>query len=211
MTDKDAKKASEGGLSSMLNVVPTIYYDLIARICPGLAFWLAIALSGSSLGALGKLETLAKEHFVVMLVLSYLAGIVLTGASVIWDAITFALFLRIPALRGPLGLERQCSFVEAWHEVAQKMESVAKKSEAAGGIVTKALAEVTLCENLLTALLVLSCLGWLSSGRLFFDPAATLGYLLGAFFSLFIAMAFRQLMFLGRVEALYVMYQAGDG
>lgn len=45
--DKGKKEPgkSEGGsgLTSILNLIPSVYYDLIARICPGMAFWIVLA------------------------------------------------------------------------------------------------------------------------------------------------------------------------
>jgi hypothetical protein len=60
------EKGSDSSLASLLNVVPTIYYDLIARICPGMAFWLAIALGGSDLGRLAELKKLATENVLIL-------------------------------------------------------------------------------------------------------------------------------------------------
>jgi hypothetical protein len=38
MTDKPGEQKMGAELSSLLNFIPSAYYDLIARVCPGMAF-----------------------------------------------------------------------------------------------------------------------------------------------------------------------------
>jgi hypothetical protein len=214
-TKQGDAKGSEGGVASLLNVVPTIYYDLIARICPGLAFWLAISVAGGAIGQLAKLEDLATKYFLVALVLSYLAGIVLTGASVLWDLLSFAIFWVFPRLRSELALDEAADgksqgFFGTWQAVTRKMESIAKENASAGGIVTKALAEVSLCQNLLSGFVVLAFLGSVSNGKYFPNPLGNWDTYVPVFLALLGAMLFRQAMFLGRVEALHKTYPTDE-
>jgi hypothetical protein len=221
MSDQPSTKSAASGksdnpLASVLNVVPAVYYDLIARICPGLAFWLSLAI-GSEVASgrtvsLSSLPSLVPGNLFVLVVLSYLSGIVLTGFSILWDYSSLAIFSRSKKTVMPsLGLVEGKSLPIQWQCIADKMEAIAKVSDDAGRIVAKALAEVALCQNLLTGLFALVAIGAASKGTLFFDPSSywwQLGLLALVFF---VAATFRQAMFLGRVHSLYQMHAEHSG
>ena len=78
--------------------------------------------------------------------------------------------------------------------------------DVSGRVVAKALAEVALCQNLLTGLLALAFISWLSEGQIFFLPREHFLELSSLALLFLIAMLFRQAMFLGRVQVLYQMH-----
>ncbi len=206
-----AEKPGEGSFSSLLNVIPSVYYDLIARICPGMAFWVALSFVSPVFGKLADLGSLSAANLFILIVLSYLSGIVFTGFCIVWDGLSLWLFSGSPALMRMLGLKPKAGLAFQFQQIAEQMEAVAKRSEDPGRIVTKALAEVSLCQNLLTGLFVLAALGGLSSGLHFFHPFDyILPYTLVGV-ALLVSMLFRQAMFLGRVQALYQMYVHSEG
>lgn len=203
------------GWAGVVNVVPTIYYDLIARIIPGMGFLFVIAAALPSaesaahrsplIEAVFEVKKISTEHIFVLLVLSYLAGMVLTGASLVWDAFSF-LIIRLLGLGKNLGLS-SWDFKKEWASVAESMERTIRASESAGGIVTKALAELALCQNLLSGCLVLAALGSIGDAdRL---APSFVQYRLAyctIFAALLVSMLFRYLMFLGRLKILDKLY-----
>jgi hypothetical protein len=190
---------------SLADIVPSVYYDLIARICPGAGFWITLSIGSSEVRKVYDLEKAVGASLVLFILISYLAGIVLSGFCLVWDALSYKLLSALKSLHDPLGLTKT-GITKQWQVVAEKMESVAKVSQDPGRIVTKALAEVALCQNLLSGLFVLLAIGACSDGKHFFDPRAYwLTYSIVAIV-LFISMLFRQAMFLGRAHAIYQMY-----
>ncbi|MEF7615339.1 hypothetical protein V4F39_15580 [Aquincola sp. MAHUQ-54] len=194
---------------SLADIVPTVYYDLIARVCPGAAFWITLSLVSPEVQRVFSVEKIGGTSLVLLILLSYLAGIVLSGFCLVWDAISYRLLSAPGWLSSPLGLRSSHGLARQWQLVAQKMEAIAKASHDPGRIVTKALAEVTLCQNLLTGLVVLGAIGLYSSGRHFFSPATYPGTFGVVFVAFLVSMLFRQAMFLGRTEALYEMHVLG--
>jgi hypothetical protein len=89
------------------------------------------------------------------------------------------------------------------------MDTVSARDPEAGRTLAKTLAEVALCENLLTALFVLIALGMAYPETLFFSPGchAILLTVLGV--ALVVAVFFRGVMFLGRVSSIYTPIQGG--
>lgn len=201
-----AEMHGAASFSSLLNVIPTVYYDLIARICPGMAFWVALSFVSPVFGKLSDLGSLSAANLFILIVLSYLSGIVFTGFSIVWDAFSLIVFSFSQGMQQLLGLNGSKGLASQWQRIAQKMEALAKKSEDPGRIVTKALAEVALCQNLLTGLVVLSIIGFISAGRHFYLPSEFIFPYVLIGISLLVSMLFRQAMFLGRVQALYTMY-----
>jgi hypothetical protein len=191
---------------SLADIVPTVYYDLIARVCPGAAFWITISLVSPDVQRVFSIEKLSGISFVLLIVISYLAGIVLSGFCLVWDATSYKILSTPLRLRMPLGLDEAYGLPKQWELIAQKMEAVNKASADPGRIVTKALAEVTLCQNLLTGLVVLGAIGYISDGKHYFAPQHYPGIYAVVFFAFLVSMLFRQTMFLGRTQALYKLY-----
>ena len=203
---KDLPKPGGDSLSSLMNVIPSVYYDLIARICPGMAFWVALSFISPVFRKLADLGTFSAASLFVLVVLSYLSGIVFTGFSIVWDAFSLKLFSLSKGMMEALGLKAKTKLREQWVIIADKMEAVAKESEDSGRTVTKALAEVALCQNLVTGLITLAVIGFYSGGKHFYSPLEHVVPYVLTLFAVLASMLFRQAMFLGRVQAFYRMY-----
>jgi hypothetical protein len=209
--ETSATKAADG-VGAAFNVVPSLYYDLIARVCPGLGFWLVLIIpatcnapSSWSVACFAELESVS---LLILIITSYIAGMVGTGFCIVWDWLTMLALLKMPGVALSVGLNEEDTIFQQWRRIAEKMEAIAKTNDEAGRIVSKALAEVSLCQNLLTGLLAAILIGVASKGKLFFLPEASSEWamLLLLTFALFLAVLFRQAMFLGRVDAIYIMY-----
>jgi hypothetical protein len=195
-----APAASQG----LYSVVPTLYYDLIARISPGVALLLFFYLY--CFGSTPDMKHFpATVALFVMVVLGYLVGIILTGFCIVWDTLTFLVLGSIGKLRAPLGLEKP-TLIEQWETVSHRMESIADRSASGGQIVTKALAEVALCENLLTGAVCLGLLGQFTRAEMFYDVTSHLVEYSLVILALLVSLLFRQAMFLGRVESLHRLH-----
>lgn len=215
-TTKSDSGTSKGGgdFSSLLNFIPSAYYDLIARVCPGMAFWLAIAYAGKiAVGASDQtlwqwMNTLSGAMLFILIVLSYVSGIVLTCTSLIWDLLSFFILSSIPRLRDHLGLTRPSKggFMDIWKAVSVHIDEVEKEDADAGRVLVKAMAEVTLCQNLLSALIILAIVGLLPGHQWSLPPADNAFLYWGTGVLLFLAMMFRQIMFLSRVKDLHILY-----
>jgi hypothetical protein len=206
MTDKPAEQKMGAELSSLLNFIPSAYYDLIARVCPGMAFWVALAYKMDFIITPSKPNALASgADLFILILLSYVSGIVLTGFCVIWDAISIFILERVPFCK-VLNLDNGATFTQRWKQVSVHIDQVGKANDTAGRILVKAMAEVTLCQNLLSGLIVLMFIGFFSDGVKFY--AVQPYYLYYSFIggALFLAMMFRQVMFLGRVMGLHALY-----
>lgn len=206
MADKPEEKKISSELSSLLNFIPSAYYDLIARVCPGLAFWVALFYQMKFIGTSDKpLASLSGADLFILVVLSYVSGIVLTGFCLFWDWLSMFI-LAFPPVRKTLNLSASTTFFQRWKHVLFSMDQVSKENDSAGRVLVKAMAEVTLCQNLLTGLIVLAAIGALSNDEQL--HAVGLNYfhylLIGG--SLFLATVFRQAMFIGRVTGMHAIY-----
>jgi hypothetical protein len=206
MADKPDEQKMGAELSSLLNFVPSAYYDLIARVCPGMAFWVTLSYKMDFIITPGKPQTLVSgADLFILILLSYVSGIVLTGFCVIWDAISIFILERAPFCTA-LNLASAATFTQRWKQVSVSIDQVSKANDTAGRILVKAMAEVTLCQNLLTGLIVLACIGSFSGDLKFYAFQPYYPYYLAIGCSLFCAMLFRQAMFLGRVMDLHGLY-----
>ena len=84
-------------LQSVSKLVPSVYYDLIARVCAGVPF-LALLLWAQR-ESLRDLVSNAWIGFLLLLGAGYLAGLLLTSLSLLWSVLIglpVRFFLRIP-------------------------------------------------------------------------------------------------------------------
>lgn len=213
MADDPAQHKIGQELSSLLNFIPSAYYDLIARVCPGLAFWVALSYEMNFLISYSPDKSQASisgGSLIILILLSYVSGIVMTGFCIIWDAISIFILERAP-FSPTLNLDSAATFAQRWKQISVNIDQVCKANDAAGRILVKAMAEVTLCQNLLTGLIVLACIGSFSGDQKFYEFQSYYQYYLAIGCSLFLAMLFRQAMFLGRVMDMHTIFvrQAG--
>ncbi|RON24575.1 hypothetical protein BK660_02575 [Pseudomonas brassicacearum] len=208
MADKSEEQKMGSELSSLLNFIPSAYYDLIARVCPGMAFWVTLSYKMDFIISFSpeKPQTsVSGADLFILILLSYVSGIVLTGFCVIWDAVSIFILERAPFCTA-LNLANAATFTQRWKQVSVSIDQVSQANDTAGRILVKAMAEVTLCQNLLTGLIVLACIGSFSGNLKFYAFGPYYIYYLAIGCSLFIAMMFRQAMFLGRVMDLHALY-----
>ncbi len=207
---KSGNEKSESGLSSLMNFVPSAYYDLIARVCPGMAFWVALSFKASLVSGLNPkaLNEFSGPVLFVLIALSYVSGIVLTGFTVVWDWVSLMFLSATKTMRSHLGLDapKSTPFSSRWKVVSLHIDAVIKEDEGAGRVLVKAMAEVTLCQNLLSGMLVLAFIGHYSQDSRFFAPLLYTEFYIPIALALFLSMLFRQAMFLGRVKDLYELY-----
>jgi hypothetical protein len=208
MAEKPDEQKMGAEPSSLLNFIPSAYYDLIARVCPGMAFWVTLSYKMDFLVSFSSDKPQAAvsgADLFILILLSYVSGIVLTGFCVIWDAISIFILEREP-FRTALNLASAATFTQRWKQVSVSIDQVSQANDTAGRVLVKAMAEVTLCQNLLTGLIVLACIGSFSGGTQFYAFQPYYHYYLPIGCSLFCAMLFRQAMFLGRVMDLHALY-----
>jgi hypothetical protein len=126
-----------GGLGGIGNLIPSLYYDLIARVCAGVPF-LGVLLWDYR----GKFGSVTWSKLTLLLGAGYVLGLILTPLSAPWDLVQ--LLVR-KVLKTPFD----------WKEGASGGDEVDKKDKAAGATIAKMQAEAVLCQNLFTAFLVL--------------------------------------------------------
>jgi polyferredoxin len=208
---KGEKSKSQEGLVAFLNLIPTVYYDLIARVAPGLTLLIALVAFkwGRDIPAKESLSIVATTPaLVVILLISYVLGMILTSAAFFWD---FLSFFVLGMLFGNSKLGWWClfgRFTEAWAKCSNEMDEVAKLNEGAGSTLGKMMAETSLCENLLSGLLVLVAIGWLSAGVHFYHPNQY-PILYGSMATLLVfGVLYRQRVFVGRVSSMLSVHRA---
>lgn len=150
MAGEDSK--SKGGIiESAVGVVPSLYYDLIARIVPGMAFCVAAAWD-SNLFKFGTAIDLS-----ILVGAGYLAGMLLTTVTYITSDVIWFLIVLIARnldgyaeLRGPWGIGMQ-------------LDKIAMTDQHSYREILKFFAEAVACENLLSGFLILligRCNSW---------------------------------------------------
>jgi len=132
-------------LDKISEIVPTLYYDLIARFVPGAATLGAyLYFAHQSLHELERNTHLTGAAFIAVLIGgSYLLGLVLTPIG----TVSGALFAK---LANAYTRSNRYRIDEVW----KKVDELARKDPAAAPIFGKMAAEVTLCENLFAGVLI---------------------------------------------------------
>jgi hypothetical protein len=123
--------------------IPSVYYDLIARVVPGGALIALIALTEPDVSALfERLEPLAGT--LVAVAVSYLAGILLTPLG--------SLLFEAPVLVASRGYApaRQFAADRLWPVI----DRIGHRNAALAGTLAKMAAEVTLCQNLMAGTVI---------------------------------------------------------
>jgi hypothetical protein len=130
-----------GALDGLGKIIPSIYYDLIARVCAGVAFVTVLLWDHRSL--LGDV-TWAK--ITLLLGAGYIVGLVITPLSLPWGL--FQLLVR-----------RMLKMPDwDWHEGPSLSDQITARDKQAGGTLGKMQAESVLCENLFSGFLLLTIL-----------------------------------------------------
>lgn len=177
---EDVMAEEAGALQELGKVIPSIYYDLIARVCSGIPF-LAILL-WERIDAFGELTWV---KLTLLVGAGYVAGLLLTPLSRLWLPLELLLLkiLRIP--------------IDDWRRGLPRNDEIAARDQQAGATLAKMQAEATLCQNLFCAFVLLILLNYTGT---FLVPAAgkwVMGLILG------LAAIFRTTVYLGRQNNLY--------
>jgi hypothetical protein len=159
-------------LVSLAQLIPSVYYDIIARVCAGVPF--LVTLLWSQKDKVAKLALSPWVGFLLLLGAGYLTGLVLTSGSLLWDV---------------LALQR-------W----SRNDEIAAVDKDAGAVLAKMAAEAALCQNLLTAFVVLLIV----NPRVFVDHVA--GYRWAICLSLLVAAVYRTVVYIRRQSSLYEIH-----
>ena len=141
--DLDLKSAGE--------IVPSLYYDLIARVCAGVPFVLLLVYwKQKDLGGLISMFGASGAALLVVL-FGYLAGLLATPLAGL-----FAGPIQL-ALKRKLKL-RDLGSMEYLLEISRRSDAITLKDRAMGAVLGKMGAEKILCQNLLLGAVALAFL-----------------------------------------------------
>jgi hypothetical protein len=137
-----------GSLKSVADLIPSFYYDLIARVSVGVPF-LALLLWKERDSLKGLLPPDSWVAFLLLAGAGYLAGLLLTPLSLIWTVVIMPaeaiIFRKKPSLNWRRGIRN---------------DEIAIRNKDAGLNLAKMQAEATLCQNLVSAFVVLMVADW---------------------------------------------------
>jgi len=195
--------------TKLASVIPSLYYDLIARVCAGvpllaLLFWQQRQL----FAPLGRSPSVA---FLLLLGAGYIAGLLLTPFSPVWS------FPLLPFFNERFGLpkasilpSRSKAGTPATESGAALMSTrndrVGAVDPAAGATLAKMQAEATLCKNLTTAFVLLGFVDLLGLADVPALHGASAGLLISVFVLLWFTALFRTALYLGRQNLLYRIF-----
>jgi hypothetical protein len=183
-------------LKEIGSVIPTVYYDLIARVSAGAPFVIFLVYSNHT--KMAEMDQLVGKAGILLLILlgGYLVGMLLTPISGIFE-LPFLWFSR-----GVLNL-KQYSFTEGIYQQAKRMGIVFASDKESGITVAKMAAEAVLFQNLCTGFLImlgLRCVHWVD-----FPLSSAMGAVL--LLMLLIAIVHRRLVHIGSQKAFYEIWQ----
>jgi hypothetical protein len=127
-----------GPLEALGKIVPSMYYDLIARVCSGLPFLVALLWDRKDM--IGELTWV---KLILALGAGYIAGLLLTPLSLPWGLVHLLVRL-ILKMR-----------IKDWQYGLTLYDAILVKDKEAGGTLVKMQAEAVLCQNLFGAFIAL--------------------------------------------------------
>ena len=127
-----------GVLEGLGKIIPSIYYDLIARVCAGVPFLTVLLWDQRS-----KFGDITWAKLTLLLGAGYVVGLVLTPLSLPWGLIQ-------------LVVRRVLKMPIKFREGASLTDQIAAKDKEAGATLAKMQAEAILVENLFSAFIVLT-------------------------------------------------------
>ena len=185
-----AEESEAGPLTELGKVIPSVYYDIIARVSSGTPFLMILLWDHRE--TFGDELTLAK--LTLLLGAGYVAGLLLTAFTFLWMPVQF-LVLAILRVQ-----------IRDWRRGLQRNDEISARNEQAGATIAKMQAEATLCQNLFTGFLLLILLNDLKLVPL--SLINTLGsagkWLMLAVLGL--AGIFRGIVYFGRQNSLYEIF-----
>jgi len=174
-----------GALQTLGKVIPSIYYDLIARVCARVPF--LVMLLWDRKDSFGEITWV---KLALLLGAGYVAGLVLTTLTVILLPVDWviAAILEVPT--------------KSW----QRNDAISERDKDAGATLAKMQAEATLCQNLFCAFLLLIVLHGIAKFPLPALDALAPAYRCVVLLMFGLAAIFRTSAYLGRQERLYKIY-----
>jgi hypothetical protein len=203
-----------GPLLSLAQLLPSVYYDLIARVCAGVPF-LALVL-WTKRQSLDGLVSSSWVGFLLLLGAGYIVGLLLTPFTLFWSILIglptqiilfkkfrealWSRFLNKKSADGKKGI------VDDFSSLWSQYDEIAKANKEAGTTIAKMAAEATLSQNLLSGFVVLIIA---DEEKMHLMPS--LGdrdaeYRWAIFLALLASAIFRTVAYLGRQDGLYRDY-----
>ncbi len=188
------------------SIIPSLYYDLIARVCAGVPLLVLLLWQQRELFApLGDSPSVA---FLLLLGAGYIAGLILTPFSLVWN------FPLLPFFNAWFGLPKASIFINRSKIEIPASESgidlmsirndrVSAIDPAAGATLAKMQAEAVLCKNLTTAFLLLVVVDFLGLANVAAVHGASTQLRISVFILLWFAALHRTAVYLGRQNLLY--------
>jgi hypothetical protein len=195
--------------TKLSSVIPSLYYDLIARVSAGVPLLALLLWQQRELFApLGRSPSVA---FLLLLGAGYIAGLLLTPFSPVWS------FPLLPFFNARFGLPKFSILPSRSKTETTKAESgaalmstrndrVGAVDPAAGATLAKMQAEATLCKNLTTAFVLLICVDYLGLTDVPVLHGASTQLRISGLILLWFAAIFRTALYLGRQNALYRIF-----
>lgn len=173
-------------------VVPSFYYDLIARVVPGAAtLLLATLFAIPGTGLLQPTESWSGWSALAILATSYLTALLLTPLGGLIGLLLWVLFRRIRSLE-------MLSPAELW----RRIDSIETRRPEVAATLSKMAAEMTLSENLLAGIVAVSALRALP-GADALTPALGIWLLVGLGLLLVVNLGLRHEVLSRRINRLY--------
>jgi hypothetical protein len=143
-----SEKSGTSEINSVWSLIPSVYYDLIARFTPGIAMLLLIDDVRKGANEAGSAQV------AIALILAYIVGILLTGMSsiLLWPIRTVTTCDRLRKL-GWLG--RQLQLLPTKKQELFINDYVGLKRPESGATLAKMQAESVLCANITVAWILL--------------------------------------------------------
>jgi len=193
------------GLKEVGSVIPSVYYDLIARVGSGAPF--IVLLMWDARDRLSWLENVVGSAGIILLVLmtGYIVGLLLTPVATMLCGIVIVSIRQ--AVRKQLGFYKygDWNMVRVSRKISARSDAIGLQDKDAGATLAKMSAEATLCQNLFIGFLILivaSRYGFVDSPT--FDGLTTESILIiGALLA--ISVVYRNVAFLFRQESYYIL------
>jgi hypothetical protein len=206
MGEPEKKDKAAEGLGAVLGIVPQIAYDLLARVVPGLCFLLALSVYSPDLDAIIPEAKSLFGNTLVLGVLSYVAGMVLSAFSgvlgvVVWS-VAFAISKEIASIDSGCRDPRS-ELLRFNREAAGRLEAVVSENQEGAKVLIKVMGEVAVYQSLATGLVLFFSLLWIlppSKPIDFAHPFGGVAVATVVFLFLFFASVVRRIDYLARLK-----------
>jgi hypothetical protein len=174
-----------GVLESLGKVIPSMYYDLIARVCVGVPF-LVMLLWNPDI----SLDEITWEKLVLLFGAGYITGLVLTSLTFVFVPVDLAIAVSLKI------------HINNW----QWTDEISARDKDMGATLAKMHAEKMLCQSLFCAFLLLILSNWVAIFRIPSLDALPTVYRWAISLMLGFAAIFRAYVYLRRLKHLHQIY-----